>query len=197
MMVRSLASLSGLRIQHCHDLWCRSQTQLESCMAVVQAGSCSSDLTPSLGTGNFHMLQHDPKKKHPLGETGRSSRKSCKRSKENEETPVDGCEYVFSWAHCSFIDLTVNRGEKKKFPLSSKVSRGHQGAGVSLACLRTKTPSLQLLEVSRICPLGEDPSLGLDRGCGSHDGPALLREGRAQTLMGHQEKTLWRVTMMQ
>ena len=46
MRVRSLASLK------CYELWCRSQTQLESCIdvAVVQAGSCSSDLIPSLGT---------------------------------------------------------------------------------------------------------------------------------------------------
>ena len=37
---------------HCHELWCRSQTQLGSsiAVAVVQAGSCSSSLTPSLGT---------------------------------------------------------------------------------------------------------------------------------------------------
>ena len=29
------ALLSGIRIQHCHDLWCRSQTQLGSCVAVA------------------------------------------------------------------------------------------------------------------------------------------------------------------
>ena len=28
LQVRSLASLTGLRIQHCHELWCRSQTWL-------------------------------------------------------------------------------------------------------------------------------------------------------------------------
>ena len=28
--VQSLASLSGLRIQHCHELWCRLQTWLGS-----------------------------------------------------------------------------------------------------------------------------------------------------------------------
>ena len=45
MWVPSLASLSGLRIWHCRGLWCRSQTQLRSGVAValVQAGSCSSD----------------------------------------------------------------------------------------------------------------------------------------------------------
>ena len=42
--VRSLASLSGLGIQRCHELW------LGSCLAValVWAGGCGSDLTPHL-----------------------------------------------------------------------------------------------------------------------------------------------------
>ena len=44
--------VSGLRIQHCCELWYRLQTQLGSlvAVAVVKASSCSSDLTPSLGT---------------------------------------------------------------------------------------------------------------------------------------------------
>ena len=33
--VRSLASLSGLRIQHCHELWCRLQTWLGSGVTVA------------------------------------------------------------------------------------------------------------------------------------------------------------------
>ena len=33
--VRSLASLSGLRIWHCHELWSRSQMQLRSGIAVA------------------------------------------------------------------------------------------------------------------------------------------------------------------
>ena len=43
--VLSLASLSGLRIQCCCELWCRSQMQLRSCIAVsCDAGRrCSSD----------------------------------------------------------------------------------------------------------------------------------------------------------
>ena len=47
--VRFLASLSGLRIWHCRELWCRSQTQLRSrvAVAVVEASSCSSDWTPA------------------------------------------------------------------------------------------------------------------------------------------------------
>ena len=51
MQVRSPTSLSGLRIQHCLELWDRSQTWLGSqvTVAVVLASSYSSDWTPSLG----------------------------------------------------------------------------------------------------------------------------------------------------
>ena len=35
MWVQSLASLSGLRIQHCSELWCRSQMRLGSRIAVA------------------------------------------------------------------------------------------------------------------------------------------------------------------
>ena len=47
LQVRSLTSLSGLKIQPCRELGCRSQMWFRSC--VVVAGSCSSDVTPSLG----------------------------------------------------------------------------------------------------------------------------------------------------
>ena len=52
LRIQSLALFSGLRIQHCHKLWCRSQTQLRSrvAVAVVQDCSCSSNSTPGLGT---------------------------------------------------------------------------------------------------------------------------------------------------
>ena len=33
--VRSLASLSGLRIRHCHELWCMSQMRLRFGVAVA------------------------------------------------------------------------------------------------------------------------------------------------------------------
>ena len=49
LLVRSLASLSGLRIWHCRELWYRSQTQLGSCVAVALASGYISDWTPSLG----------------------------------------------------------------------------------------------------------------------------------------------------
>ena len=45
--VRSLASLIGLRIRHCCELWCRSQMWVRSgvAVAVVWAGGCGSDST--------------------------------------------------------------------------------------------------------------------------------------------------------
>ena len=46
------ASLSGLRIWYCRQLWCRLQTRFRSwvAVAVAQARSYSSDSTSSLGT---------------------------------------------------------------------------------------------------------------------------------------------------
>ena len=66
--VQSLAPLSGLRIQHCGEPWCRSQTRLRSCIAVavVEAGSCSSDWTPSLGTSMCRRCGPKNKKGHIL-----------------------------------------------------------------------------------------------------------------------------------
>ena len=37
IQVQSLASLSGLRMQHGHELWCRLQTQLKSGVTVAVA----------------------------------------------------------------------------------------------------------------------------------------------------------------
>ena len=51
MGVGSLASLSGLGIQRCRELWCRPQMWLRSGVAVAVAQACgySSDSTPILG----------------------------------------------------------------------------------------------------------------------------------------------------
>ena len=53
--IREGAALIPGLVQWVRDpccLWCRSQTRPGSCVAVavVQAGSCNSDLTPSRGT---------------------------------------------------------------------------------------------------------------------------------------------------
>ena len=63
--VQSLALLSELRIQHRRELGCRSHMWLGSCvaLAVVQAGICISDLTPSLGTGVALKSKKKKKKK--------------------------------------------------------------------------------------------------------------------------------------
>ena len=74
--VQSLASFSGLRIQHCCELWCRSQTQPGSGIAVAVASSYGSYSTPSLGTSICRgcspkkdkktKRQKDKKQKTPL-----------------------------------------------------------------------------------------------------------------------------------
>ena len=67
MCVQSLASLSGLRIWHCHKLWYRSQTRLRSHIAVAlaQAGSYSSNSTPSLRTSICSWCGPKKTKKKP------------------------------------------------------------------------------------------------------------------------------------
>ena len=52
MQVLSLASLSGLRIQHFHELWCRLQKQhgIPYCSGSGVGRHYSFDWTPSLGT---------------------------------------------------------------------------------------------------------------------------------------------------
>ena len=67
MQVQSLASLSGSGIQHDCELQCRLQKRLGSCIAMaVQNGSCSSDLTSSLGTSVCHKCSSKKKKKKIL-----------------------------------------------------------------------------------------------------------------------------------
>ena len=63
MQIRPLVSLSGLRIWCCRELWYKLQMWLGSGIAVtvVQASSCSSVLTHSLGTSICH--KGGPKKK--------------------------------------------------------------------------------------------------------------------------------------
>ena len=61
-----LALLSGLGIQHCHELSCRSQMQLRTqvAVAVAQASRCSSDMAP--GLGNSVCCRYGPKKSEKL-----------------------------------------------------------------------------------------------------------------------------------
>ena len=52
MWIPFLTLLGGLRLGHCYELWCRLQMQIRShvAVAVAEAGRCSSNLIPSLGT---------------------------------------------------------------------------------------------------------------------------------------------------
>ena len=77
--VWSLASLGGLRIWHCHELWCRLQTRLRSGIAVVvaKASSCSSDLTPSLGISI--CCKCGPKKKRNNKDKKKQKKKKKKK----------------------------------------------------------------------------------------------------------------------
>ena len=84
MRIQSLASLSGLRIQ-----------ALLQC--VVQAGSCSSDSTPSLGTFICCRCSHKAKKKKRERETWNHINKQTSTS--FKEAFID--HTILSRSHCS------------------------------------------------------------------------------------------------
>ena len=85
--VRSLASLSGLRIQCCRALQCRSQAQLRSCiaLAVVEADSSSSNSTSSLET--FIYCKSGPKKSKKKGTIELQTLRLCRNS-DNVHNPA-------------------------------------------------------------------------------------------------------------
>ena len=78
MQVQSLASLYGLRIQRGCKLQHESQMGLRShiAVAVVQAGSCSSNSTPGLGTS----IWHGRKKKGQSGKVVEYERKGARHT---------------------------------------------------------------------------------------------------------------------
>ena len=80
MQVQSLASISGLRIQ-CGMSWTQLGTRVAVALAVVQASSCNSDSTPSLGTSICHECS--PKK-------ARGKKKSSSCPSKHLETSEGG-----------------------------------------------------------------------------------------------------------
>ena len=66
LQIWSLSLFSGLRIQHCRELWCVLQTGLGNHVAatVAQGGSCVSNMTHSLRTSMCHRccLKKEKKK---------------------------------------------------------------------------------------------------------------------------------------
>ena len=90
MRVQSLASLSGLRIRHCHELWCRPQTWLGShvAVAVAQAVSYSSNWTPILGTSICRGCGPNKSKDKKKKIHGRSKH-ICKTSADSQIQRID------------------------------------------------------------------------------------------------------------
>ena len=83
--VRSLVSLSGLRIWRCHEVQCNLQTHLKSgiAVAVLWASSYSSDSTPSLGTSIWHWWNPKKKKKKSINQIQILCRKESKKVEKN------------------------------------------------------------------------------------------------------------------
>jgi len=119
--VQSLALLSGLRIRCCCELWCRLQIWLGSyiAMAMVQAGNCSSDLTPSLGTSI--CLRCDPKKQ----------KKKKKKEEKNVNTYNFSNQRLEHLVHIHFGHTFFYHNDNKKadcLPENNKAEVSHQSS---------------------------------------------------------------------
>jgi len=100
LWVWSLALLSGLRIQHCHEPWCRSKMWLGSRIAVTvaEASSCGSDSTP--GPENSICCRWGPKK-------AKQQQKTLPYMICKQETPIHCSRPPFSF--CLFVLPLVRR----------------------------------------------------------------------------------------
>ena len=110
LWVQSLALLSGLRIRRCRELWLGSGVAV----ALVQAGGCSSDQTPSLGTSICCC-----------GRGPRNGKKTKKKKKKIELMNL-GKMYVGVLCHVLFLQLS-NMFEiisklkvTKRFPIAAQ-----------------------------------------------------------------------------
>ena len=129
MQVQCLALLSGLRILPYCELWCRLQTKLGSGIAVaaVQAGSYSSDSTPSLGTSICRGFS--PKK------TLKKKKRRRRRGKHKSLITSNRAPWLISglvWGKPGALchtrqkeAITVHWGQEKKDQERSK-TRSHQ-----------------------------------------------------------------------
>ena len=113
MQVRTLASLSGLRIQRCCEVWCRLQTWLGSPVAVAQVGSCSSDSVPSLGTSICCRCGHKRQNKQRKNNNQKSPQKA-QNPKQKKTWLFDffffffGCSCMVGVLHIFWV-LTLNQ----------------------------------------------------------------------------------------
>ena len=106
LLVQSLALLSGLRIRHCHELWCRLQMRLGSraAVALAEAGSYSSDWTPSLGTSMCHgsgprKWQKDKKKKITRHENTRGQMQNTENDWKLRDQEPTTILYIERWPY--------------------------------------------------------------------------------------------------
>ena len=111
--VRSLALLSGLRILRGHELWCRSQARLGSriAVAVVLAGSCSSDSASSLGTSICCRY-------------GKKKKKRTELHPQNNLKPTTGCQLHTAEQPSQSLELQV------PFPPHSQIIPGNSPPGL-------------------------------------------------------------------
>ena len=122
-LIPGLSQRSGIR--NCHELWCRWQRRLGSLLAVAVAvaGSCSSDLTPSLAAsiGRGCGLKRHGKKKEEVGRVERKGYLSNTRVTLGRQISLLGLYYTLKCYSYCLEDL---RGGLVKTLLHVKINTG-------------------------------------------------------------------------
>ena len=183
LQVRSLPLLSGLRIRRCRELWCRSQTRLQSQVAVAlaEASGYSSDSTPSLGTSICRRC--GPKKR----EEKKRARLSQGHTKGSLCLPFHTCPLLFRWEGQEGV------GSRRE----DDAPRMSRGWSRSIPWTEVKGKGTRNLPRSASSVLSGRPR-GLRRLCGTHDPQTAGRDGwddrcpgDARRLQGGELRASW------
>ena len=139
LQVRSLAQLNGLRIRHCQELWCRQQMWLGSSIAVTvaQAGSCSSDLTPSLGTSTSICRGSGPRNSNNKKDKKDKKKKKKKKQKKKKKIYLQKDYHRTSMEHWQNLNLKQGQEILHKTRQNKREKREREkGISMRLAILR-------------------------------------------------------------
>ena len=142
--VPCLASRSALRVRRRRELGCRSPTRLGSgvAVAVVEAGGCSSDSTPTLGTSRC---------------------RGCGPQKTKK------MRYCFSTSHSRAKNLSTSARERRKtrsFLNTGKYHGSERPTGILFQLWKRASPGRPLRRPS--CGGGENPCEPGPRSSGRH-----------------------------
>ena len=94
LRIQTLASLSGLRIWRCHELWCWSQTRLRSGVAVAVVQAAATALIRPLAWETSGCRGYSPIKTKDKRQKKKPLRENRVKSRTKHNTMFKGCGII-------------------------------------------------------------------------------------------------------